>query len=389
MQRMARLLTSNSRSSSSSSLLPSSLASKTLASSRPRGSASNSLATRTRLPLALMLVCCARHVTCFAPSLSSLSSLQHGIRVRTNSVCGRFASITTNEVRKRFAVPCRSLASGTQQGLEEQIKNQGELVRAMKAAMKENSDAHSKEDLDKAVKKLLDLKSQLEAPKQAEEEKPVVGDAPVRVSNIGPLALARGRLKVREIMTTQENMLEKEVIVKGWVRTTRTQKTFSFIELNDGSLPKGIQVVVNSDLPTYAEVEKLCTGASVAVKGRIVESPGKEQKYEIVASEIELVGDCSGKEYPLQKKRHTLEFLRSIAHLRPRTNTLGSIARVRSALAQATHAFFQSKGFLYLQSPIITASDCEGAGEMFRVTTLPAEVEKLPKTKEVRDGGGA
>ncbi|EKX34562.1 asparaginyl-tRNA synthetase [Guillardia theta CCMP2712] len=387
MQRVVGLLSSRSRSSCSSLLPHSLLPPKAMVSSRLRSSTSSSLVTRSRVPLAIVLVCCARHVAGFAPSLSSLSSLQHGIRARTSFVCGRLPSTARSDLRRKFVAPCRSLASSTQDGsftkdLEDEIKKQGDVVRNMKAAMKEDSASHSKEELDAAVKKLLDLKAKLEAPKQEEEKVAVVGDAPVRVSNIGPLALARNRLKVREIMMSQENLVGKEVIVKGWVRTVRSQKSFSFIELNDGSLPKGIQIVVNADLPTYAEVEKLCTGASVAVKGTIVESPGQGQQYEVAASEIELVGDCSGKDYPLQKKRHTLEFLRSIAHLRPRTNTLGSIARVRSALAQATHAFFQKQGFLYLQSPIITASDCEGAGEMFRVTTLPSEVDKLPKTKE-------
>jgi len=195
------------------------------------------------------------------------------------------------------------------------------------------------------------------------------------------LALAGGRMKVREIVES-DDVVGKEVVLKGWVRTVRNQKAFSFVEVNDGSTQKGIQVVANSDIASYAEVEKLCTGSAVAIKGTIAESPGKGQKYEIKATEVEMVGDCSGKEYPLQKKRHTLEFLRSIAHLRPRTNTIASVSRVRSALAQATHAFFQSKGFYYVQTPIITASDCEGAGELFRVTTLPTEIDKIPKTKK-------
>jgi len=178
-----------------------------------------------------------------------------------------------------------------------------------------------------------------------------------------------------------DELMGKEVIVKGWCRTVRDQKAFSFIELNDGSLPKGIQIVAESSIASYSEVQKLTTGAALAVKGTLVESPAKGQKYEIKASEVQLVGDCSGKDYPLQKKRHSLEFLRSIAHLRPRSNTFGSISRVRSALAQATHAFFQEEGFLYLQSPLITASDCEGAGEMFRVTTIPSKVDEIKKTK--------
>lgn len=204
-----------------------------------------------------------------------------------------------------------------------------------------------------------------------------VSDAPAQ-----SLALAAGRLKVQEIFNSQQSIVGKEIVVKGWVRTVRNQKAFSFIEVNDGSFPKGIQVVAETAIPTYSVVGQLVTGSAVAIKGTVVESPGSGQKFELKATEVELVGDCSGAEYPLQKKRHSLEFLRSIAHLRPRTNTIASVARVRSALAFATHKFFQERGFLYLQTPLITASDCEGAGEMFRVTTLPSTIAKLPKTKE-------
>jgi asparaginyl-tRNA synthetase len=160
------------------------------------------------------------------------------------------------------------------------------------------------------------------------------------------------------------------VQVKGWVRTVRDQKQFAFLQINDGSNVSGVQVVVDSSLPGFAEVTQLMTGCSVAVSGYVRESPGKEQPIEIHASEVELIGSVSN-EYPLQKKRHSFEFLRGIAHLRPRTNSFAAVARIRSALASATHTFFQSLGFVYLHSPIITSSDCEGAGEMFRVTTLP------------------
>jgi len=201
------------------------------------------------------------------------------------------------------------------------------------------------------------------------------------VPETSTLALADGRMKVKEIQQGESSLVGKEVVIKGWVRTIRNQKTFSFIEVNDGSGPKGIQVVAQQEIESYSAVEKICTGSAVAIKGTIVESPGQGQKFEIKASEVELVGDCSGKEYPLQKKRHTLEFLRGIAHLRPRTNTIASVTRVRNALAFATHQFFQEQGFLYVNTPLITASDCEGAGELFRVTTLPSEVDKIPKTK--------
>lgn len=172
-----------------------------------------------------------------------------------------------------------------------------------------------------------------------------------------------------------------EVTVKGWVRTIRDQKAFSFIEVNDGSTLSNLQVLANADLPNYKHLmEQLSTGASVAVSGVLAESPGKGQQVELHAKEVKVIGTCPADTYPLQKKRHSFEFLRTIAHLRPRTNTLGAVARVRNALAFATHLYFQQRGFLYLTTPIITGSDCEGAGQMFRVTTL--ELENLPKTPE-------
>ncbi len=172
-----------------------------------------------------------------------------------------------------------------------------------------------------------------------------------------------------------------KVTIKGWVRTVRDQKSFSFIEVNDGSTLSNFQVIASSDLPEYQKImSQLSTGASVAVTGVIAESPGKSQAIELHAQEISVIGTCDSERYPLQKKRHTFEFLRTIAHLRPRTNTLGAVTRVRNALAYATHRFFQERGFLYLQTPIITASDCEGAGQMFRVTTL--DLNALPKTPE-------
>lgn len=179
----------------------------------------------------------------------------------------------------------------------------------------------------------------------------------------------------------QPSTVGSEVVVKGWVRTVRNQKTFSFIELNDGSTLSNFQVVANADMPNYEKMmAQLSTGVSVAIKGTIVESPGKNQQHELVAKEITIIGVCDPEEYPLQKKRHTFEFLREIAHLRPRTNTIGAVARVRNALAFATHRFFQERGFLYVHTPIITGSDCEGAGKMFRVTTLDSE--KLPRGQD-------
>lgn len=178
----------------------------------------------------------------------------------------------------------------------------------------------------------------------------------------------------------QENTIHKPgafITIQGWVRTLRDQKQFAFIELNDGSCLANIQVILQNDLPNYSEIiEKVSTGAALKVQGKLVESPGKGQNIEIAAQEIEIIGLCD-ESYPLQKKRHSFEFLRTIAHLRPRTNTLGAVARIRNALFISSHRFFQERDFIAVQTPIITASDCEGAGEMFRVTTLK-EGEKNP-----------
>jgi len=159
------------------------------------------------------------------------------------------------------------------------------------------------------------------------------------------------------------------ILVHGWVRTRRDAKTFSFIELNDGSCLKGLQVIADASLPNYAEIQHLTTGASVAVRGQLVASQGQGQKWEVKASSVQVLGTADAT-YPLQKKGHTPEFLREIAHLRPRSNLFGCVFRVRSRLAYAIHQFFQERGFAYVHTPIITGSDCEGAGELFRVTTL-------------------
>ncbi len=160
------------------------------------------------------------------------------------------------------------------------------------------------------------------------------------------------------------------MLIKGWVRTKRDSKGFSFLEINDGSCMRNIQVIADETIPDYHKAVELSTGSSVAVTGVLVESPGKGQKNEIKAQEITVYGTADPETYPLQKKRHSFEFLREIAHLRPRTNTFGAVFRVRNALSFAIHSFFQERGFVYVHTPIITASDCEGAGEMFKVTTL-------------------
>lgn len=164
----------------------------------------------------------------------------------------------------------------------------------------------------------------------------------------------------------------QEVDVRGWVRTRRDSKSgFSFVELNDGSSMTGLQIVIDAAVPGYEEhIKEVTTGSSLKVIGELKDSPGKGQRVELQAKEFEVLGTADAEAYPLQKKRHSFEFLREIAHLRPRTNTFGAIARVRNAITNSIHNFFQSRGFLYVQTPIITTSDCEGAGEMFQVTTL-------------------
>ena len=170
------------------------------------------------------------------------------------------------------------------------------------------------------------------------------------------------------------------VQVRGWLRSARHGKDVSFLDLTDGSCLSGIQVVADPALPHYEDtIKHLRTGCAVAVEGELVDSPGKGQRYEVKASSVELVGGV-GDDYPLQKKRHSFEFLRTIAHLRPRTNTMGAVFRVRNEAARAIHDFFQERGFLWLHSPILTLSDAEGAGEMFRATTLDAE--SPPRTAE-------
>ena len=163
------------------------------------------------------------------------------------------------------------------------------------------------------------------------------------------------------------------ILVEGWVRTRRDSKTFSFLEVNDGTSLASIQVVADAGIPGYEDISRMTTGSSVSILGRLVESPGK-QKWEIQATEIKLVGG-SPENYPLQKKGHSPEFLRSIAHLRPRTNLFGAVFRTRSRMAAAVHQFFMERDFVWVHTPIITASDCEGAGEMFHVTTLDPMAE--------------
>ncbi len=185
------------------------------------------------------------------------------------------------------------------------------------------------------------------------------------------------RTKINRLRASQTPM--DKVLVKGWVRTKRDSKAFSFMELNDGSCLKNIQVLADSSLENYQAILKVTTGSALAVLGKLVASPGKGQKWEIQAIEVDIIS-LAPETYPLQKKRHSDEFLRSIAHLRPRTNKYGAVFRIRSELSFAIHQFYREKGFRYLHAPIITGSDCEGAGEMFRVTSLdPAKVSAQGK----------
>ncbi len=179
------------------------------------------------------------------------------------------------------------------------------------------------------------------------------------------------RTRISEIFSSDAPV--GEAVVQGWVKTRRSSRSVSFVQVNDGSTLRDLQVVVDESSPAYAVANALSTGCSVSVVGDVVESQGKGQRFELQAREVHLLGTADPETYPLQKKRHTPEFLREIAHLRPRTNTFGAMARVRNTVAFAIHSFFQEQGFQYIQTPIITASDAEGAGSMFRVTTLDLE----------------
>ena len=188
------------------------------------------------------------------------------------------------------------------------------------------------------------------------------------------------RMKIAAIFADQEQLGGKEITVCGWARTIRDMKTFGFIELNDGSCFRNLQVVMSADeLHNYKEIAGQNVGAALIVRGTVVLTPEAKQPLELKAASIEVEG-TSTSDYPLQKKRHSVEFLRTIQHLRPRTNLFSATFRVRSAAAYAVHEFFQSRGFVYVHTPIITGSDCEGAGEMFQVTTL--DLNNVPKTAE-------
>ena len=184
---------------------------------------------------------------------------------------------------------------------------------------------------------------------------------------------------VKEIYRNREQYLDKEITVGGWVRSVRDSKAFGFIVLHDGSFFETLQIVYHDNMENFAEVSKLNVGAAIIVKGTLVATPQAKQPFEIQATEVSVEG-TSAPDYPLQKKRHSLEYLRTMTHLRPRTNTFQAVFRVRSLCAYAIHKFFQERGFVYVHTPLITGSDCEGAGEMFQVTTL--DPANMPMTED-------
>ena len=186
-------------------------------------------------------------------------------------------------------------------------------------------------------------------------------------------------ISIRDLYRNQEKYVEQTVTVGGWLRSVRDSKTFGFLVVHDGTFFEPLQVVYSDKLDNFSTISKLNVGAAVIVTGKVVATPGTKQPFEIQADEVVVEGE-SAPDYPLQKKRHSFEYLRTISHLRPRTNTFQAVFRVRSLIAYAIHKFFQEREFVYVHTPLITGSDCEGAGEMFRVTTL--DMENLPMTEE-------
>ena len=184
---------------------------------------------------------------------------------------------------------------------------------------------------------------------------------------------------IKDLYKNTDSYVGKEVKVSGWVKTVRDSKTFGFIELNDGSFFKNVQIVFSDDLNNFEDICKLSISSSIIVTGNVVKTENAKQPFEIKATGVEIF-NVADSDYPLQKKRHTFEYLRTISYLRPRTNTFNAVFRVRSVLSYAIHKFFQERGFVYVHTPLITASDCEGAGEMFNVSTL--DLENIPKTED-------
>ena len=186
-------------------------------------------------------------------------------------------------------------------------------------------------------------------------------------------------VNVRDLYRNEEVYANTEVTIGGWLRSKRDSKSFGFLVINDGTFFEPVQVVYADQLPNFAEISKLNVGAALIIKGVVTPTPQAKQKFEIQATEVVIEGP-STPDYPLQKKRHTFEYLRTISHLRPRTNTFEAVFRVRSLIAYAIHKFFQERDFVYVHTPLITGSDCEGAGEMFQVTTM--DLANVPKNED-------
>ena len=185
---------------------------------------------------------------------------------------------------------------------------------------------------------------------------------------------------IKQLFRNTDEFADKEITISGWIRNIRVSKSFGFIEVNDGSFFKTLQIVIEDEkLDNFKELSKLNVGAAITARGILVPTPEAKQPFELKADSVTVEG-ASRPEYPLQKKRHSFEYLRTIAHLRPRTNTFSAVFRIRSMIAYAIHSFFQERGFVYVHTPIITASDCEGAGEMFKVTTM--DLDNVPKNED-------
>ena len=188
-----------------------------------------------------------------------------------------------------------------------------------------------------------------------------------------------GKLVIKELFRNSKDYQDKEVIIEGWVKTVRDSKSVGFIELNDGSFFKNVQIVFDNNLDNFEEICKLTVCSSMKVIGKVILTPDAKQPFEIHATNIEIQNLCA-QDYPLQKKKHSFEYMRTISHLRPRANTFNAVFRVRSVLAYAIHKFFQERGFVYVNTPIITSSDAEGAGEMFNVSSF--NFNQMPKTQD-------
>ena len=278
------------------------------------------------------------------------------------------ATATTRRMTSRSLLSSYHLTtSSTQSSSSTSSTQSSSTASRMTTTRLFQSSSSSKETTEDAATKTTGTTNEEEAAATA-----TTNQATTSSSSTSPLTTPLRRVKTVDAVAPTPN--QESIIVKGWVRTVRKQKTLAFVEVNDGSNLAGIQCVVvfdNVSAETRQQLEQhVTTGCAVEVTGPLVKSQGGKQAVEVAATRLRVVGPCPADTYPLAKKRHTLEYLRSIAHLRPRTNTLAAVARVRSQVAAAIHLFFQQAGFVYVQTPLITASDCEGAGEMFRVTSF-------------------